>query len=168
MRRREQENVMPDTKLTSHLTPQTSSGLRHQIMGSVSGRSRAARRTRSKPSSPMCACSPRFCPPDTTLGMVTTKELNRYFEWMEKERAVPCSPKTLARRITATKSLFRWLHQYGVLIVDPAEKVAQRSAISPLPTVLTPMSMTRSFWRQTVTAANESRTRVLMHSSISC
>jgi len=51
---------------------------------------------------------------------------------------VPCSPKTLARRITATKSLFRWLHQYGVLMVDPAEKVAQRSAISPIPTVLTP------------------------------
>jgi len=57
---------------------------------------------------------------------------------MEKERDVPCSPKTLARRITATKSLFRWLHQYGVLVVDPAEKVAQRSAISPIPTVLTP------------------------------
>ena len=34
--------------------------------------------------------------------------------------------------------MFRWLHQYGVLVVDPAEKVAQRSAISPLPTVLTP------------------------------
>jgi integrase/recombinase XerD len=56
---------------------------------------------------------------------------------MEKEREVPCSPKTLARRITATKSFFRWLHQFGVLTVDPAEKVAQRSAISPLPTVLT-------------------------------
>jgi integrase/recombinase XerD len=60
---------------------------------------------------------------------------------MEKERDVPCSPKTLARRITATKSLFRWLHQYGVLVVDPAEKVAQRSAISPIPTVLTPQEV---------------------------
>ena len=79
-----------------------------------------------------------FLPEDITLGKVTTKDLNRYFEWMEKERDVPCSPKTLARRITATKSLFRWLHQYGVLVVDPAEQVAQRSAISPLPTVLTP------------------------------
>ena len=76
--------------------------------------------------------------PDVTLGKVTTKDLNRYFEWMEKERDVPCSPKTLARRITAVKSMFRWLHQYGVLVVDPAEKVAQRSAISPIPTVLTP------------------------------
>jgi integrase/recombinase XerD len=79
-----------------------------------------------------------FLPVDIAVGKVTTKDLNRYFEWMEKERDVPCSPKTLARRITATKSLFRWLHQYGVLVVDPAEKVAQRSAISPIPTVLTP------------------------------
>lgn len=78
-----------------------------------------------------------FLPPDRQIGAVTTAELNRFFKWMEKERAVPCSPKTLARRITSTKSLFRWLHQYGVLAVDPAEKVAQRSAISPLPQVLT-------------------------------
>lgn len=79
-----------------------------------------------------------FLPEDVTIGKVTTKELNRYFEWMEKERDVPCSPKTLARRITAVKSLFRWLHKFGALVVDPAEKVAQRSAISPIPTVLTP------------------------------
>jgi integrase/recombinase XerD len=79
-----------------------------------------------------------FLPKETTLGKITTKDLNRYFEWMEKERDVPCSPKTLARRITAAKSLFRWLHKFGVLVVDPAEKVAQRSAVSPLPTVLTP------------------------------
>jgi integrase/recombinase XerD len=79
-----------------------------------------------------------FLPENVAIGKITTKDLNRYFEWMEKERDVPCSPKTLARRITSVKSLFRWLHQYGVLVVDPAEKVAQRSAISPLPIVLTP------------------------------
>jgi integrase/recombinase XerD len=78
-----------------------------------------------------------FLPENVAIGKITTKDLNRYFEWMEKERDVPCSPKTLARRITSVKSLFRWLHQYGVLVVDPAEKVAQRSAISPLPIVLT-------------------------------
>lgn len=78
-----------------------------------------------------------FLPPDRQIGAVTTTDLNRFFKWMEKERDVPCSPKTLARRITSVKSLFRWLHQYGVLTLDPAEKVAQRSAISPLPQVLT-------------------------------
>ena len=56
---------------------------------------------------------------------------------MEKERDVPCSPKTLARRITSVKSFYRWLTQYGVLVVDPAEKVVQHSVISPLPQVLT-------------------------------
>ena len=78
----------------------------------------------------------QFLPPDRTLEAITTKDLNSYFEWMEKDRPVPCSPKTLARRITSTKSFFRWLHQFGVLVVDPAEKVVQRSVISPLPTVL--------------------------------
>jgi integrase/recombinase XerD len=83
-----------------------------------------------------------FLPPDRQIGAVTTADLNRFFKWMEKERDVPCSPKTLARRITSVKSLFRWLHQYGTLTLDPAEKVAQRSAISPLPQVLTDDEMT--------------------------
>ena len=128
---------MPDTKLTSHLTPQTTlaSAIKSwEVFLADKGRS---------PNTIKAFLSDvrlltTFLPDDTTLAKVTTKDLNRYFEWMEKEREVPCSPKTLARRITATKSLFRWLHQYGVLVVDPAEKVAQRSAISPLPTVLTP------------------------------
>ncbi len=78
-----------------------------------------------------------FLPPDRPLGAITTNDLNRFFAWMEKERGVPCSPKTLARRITSTKSFFRWLHQHGVIMVDPAEKVPQRSVLSPLPVVLT-------------------------------
>jgi site-specific recombinase XerD len=77
-----------------------------------------------------------YLPADQTLGGITTNDLNRFFEWMEKERAIPCSPKTLARRITSTKSYFRWLHQHGVIVLDPAEKVLQRSAVSPLPQVL--------------------------------
>ena len=79
----------------------------------------------------------QFLPPDRALGAITTNDLNRFVKWLEKERGVPCSPKSLARRITSFKSMFRWLHQFGVLTVDPAEKVAQRSAISPLPQVLT-------------------------------
>lgn len=79
----------------------------------------------------------QFTPPDQSIGAVTTDNLNRFFTWMEKERGIPCSPKTLSRRITSVKSFFRWLHQYGAITIDPAEKVLQRSAISPLPQVLT-------------------------------
>jgi len=128
---------MPDTKLTSHLNQNT---LLTSAINSweayLADQGRSPNTIKAFLSDVRLLTT--FLPADTTLGKVTTKDLNRYFEWMEKERDVPCSPKTLARRITATKSMFRWLHQYGVLIVDPAEKVAQRSAISPLPTVLTP------------------------------
>lgn len=79
----------------------------------------------------------KFLPPDQSIGAVTTDDLNKFFEWIEKGRGVACSPKTLSRRITSVKSFFRWLHQHGALSIDPAEKVAQRSAISPLPQVLT-------------------------------
>lgn len=77
-----------------------------------------------------------YFPEGRTLGAITTTDLNQFFEWMQNERGVPCSPKTLARRITTVKSFFRWLHKNGVLLLDPAEKVVQKSAISPLPQVL--------------------------------
>lgn len=78
----------------------------------------------------------QFIPADQAIGAINTDDLNRFFEWMEKGRGIPCSPKTLSRRITSVKSFFRWLTQYGILTLDPAEKVMQRSAISPLPQVL--------------------------------
>ena len=78
-----------------------------------------------------------FFPPETTIGSVTTDDLNRFLEWLQKERAVPCSPKSLSRRITSVKSFFRWLLLSGRIDVDPAEKILQQSVISPLPEVLT-------------------------------
>jgi len=127
---------MPDTTLTSHLTLQTS------LPSAIDSWAAFLADKGRSPNTIKAFLSDvhiltQFLPEDTTLGKITTKDLNRYFEWMEKEREVPCSPKTLARRITSSKSFFRWLHQFGVLTLDPAEKVAQRSAISPLPTVLT-------------------------------
>jgi len=79
-----------------------------------------------------------YLPPDRSLGSVSTTDLNNFLDWMQKGRGVPCSPKTLSRRITSLKAFFRWLHQYGVLLIDPAEKVIQKSVISPLPIVLNP------------------------------
>jgi len=76
-------------------------------------------------------------PADRTLGGITTADLNAFLHWLEYERGVPCSAKTLARRVTALKSFFRWLQKGGVLLVDPAERVVQHSVISPVPEVLT-------------------------------
>jgi len=76
--------------------------------------------------------------PDTTVGSITTNDINRFLDWLQNERNVPCSPKSLSRRITSIKSFFRWLTQTGRLSTDPAEKVLQKSVISPLPEVLTP------------------------------
>lgn len=78
-----------------------------------------------------------FLPPDKALGAITTTDLNNFLHWLEYERGVPCSPKSLARRATAIKSFFRWLQKGGVLVSDPGEKVVQRSVLSPLPEVLT-------------------------------
>ena len=79
----------------------------------------------------------KFLPPDKTIGTVTTKDLNNFLTWLQTGRGIPCSPKSLARRITSIKAFFRWLHKSGRIMVDPAEKVVQQSVISPLPTVLT-------------------------------
>lgn len=78
-----------------------------------------------------------YLPPDRSLGNISTTDLNNFLDWMQNGRGVPCSPKTLARRITSIKAFFRWLHENGVVLIDPAEKVVQKSVMSPLPTVLT-------------------------------
>jgi site-specific recombinase XerD len=79
----------------------------------------------------------KVLPPDQTLGAITTKDLNDFFHWLENERGIPCSPKSLARRVTSIKSFFRWLQRGGVLLVNPAEEVVQHSVLSPLPEILT-------------------------------
>ena len=79
-----------------------------------------------------------YLPPDRTLGEIASTDINNFLDWMQTGRGVPCSPKTLSRRITSIKAFFRWLQKNGVLLVDPAEKVLQKSVLSPLPTVLNP------------------------------
>lgn len=78
-----------------------------------------------------------FLPPDKTIGEITLKDLENFTHWLENDRGVPCSPKSLSRRITSVKSFFRWLQRGGVLMVDPADKLPQQTVTSPLPTVLT-------------------------------
>jgi integrase/recombinase XerD len=79
-----------------------------------------------------------YLPPDQPIGAISTADINNFLAWMQKGRGVPCSPKTLSRRITSIKAFFRWLSNGGVILVDPAEQVVQKSVISPTPVVLTP------------------------------
>jgi integrase/recombinase XerD len=82
-----------------------------------------------------------YLPPDRTIGAITTEDLTRFLHWLEHDRGVPCSPKSLARRATSVKSFFRWLQKGGAISVNPGEKVVQRSVLSPLPKVLTEEEM---------------------------
>lgn len=83
-----------------------------------------------------------YLSPDKKIGDISLIDLNNFLNWMQNERDVPCSPKTLARRITSLKSFFRWLHEGGVIAANPAEKIVQKSVRSPLPEVLTPEEVT--------------------------
>jgi len=80
----------------------------------------------------------RFFPPDVKIGEISTNDLNRFVEWLENGRGkgIPCSAKSLSRRITTIKSFFRWLSENGRIVGDPAESIVQQSVISPLPEVL--------------------------------
>lgn len=69
----------------------------------------------------------------TPIGEIGTKNLNDFLHWLTHERGVPCSPKSYARRVTALKVFFGWLHETGVLPQDPSAAVIQQSVSSPLP-----------------------------------
>lgn len=81
----------------------------------------------------------KFLPPDAEIGQITNNDLNRFIEWLKNGRGkgIPCSPKSLSRRITSIKSFFRWLSTNGRIFSDPADTLLQQSVISPLPEVLT-------------------------------
>jgi len=81
----------------------------------------------------------KYLPADKTIGSIPTNDLTHFIEWLESGRGryIPCSPKSLARRVTTLKSFFRWLAEHGRIAFDPAEAILQHSVISPLPEVLT-------------------------------
>ncbi|HOH92602.1 MAG TPA: site-specific integrase [Anaerolineaceae bacterium] len=78
-----------------------------------------------------------YLPTDKQIGQITTADLENHLYWMENERDVPCSPKTLSRRITSIKSFFRWLFESGVLKSNPADPIIQKPVASRLPHALT-------------------------------
>ncbi len=128
--------MSPDTKIPSHITTRTSLVPAINTWRIYLNDQGKSPHTVKAFTADMLLLA-NYLPPDRALGAITTNELNNFLDWMQKQRGVPCSPKTLARRITSIKAFFRWLLQYGVILVDPAEKVLQQSVISPLPQVLT-------------------------------
>jgi site-specific recombinase XerD len=81
----------------------------------------------------------KFLPADKTVGAITTADLTHFIEWLQSGRGknIPCSPKSLARRVTTLKSFFRWLAEHGRIGADPADAILQHSVISPIPEILT-------------------------------
>lgn len=73
---------------------------------------------------------------DFALKEFTTTRLNRFLDWLERGRGVPCSQKSYARRVTTLKVFFRFLRTERVLPYDPAEALLQRSGSAPLQPVL--------------------------------
>lgn len=77
-----------------------------------------------------------YFPEHLEVGSLTLKDLETYFDWMQKERKAPCSNKTLSRRITSTRSFFGWLIQEGHLQEDPTRGLKRVTADPHVPTIL--------------------------------
>ncbi len=104
----------------------------------------------------------KFLAPDTEIGQITTNDLNRFIEWLKNGRGkgIPCSPKSLSRRITSVKSFFRWLSSNGRIMNDPADSLLQQTVISPLPEILFPQEI-ESALKAAQNFPNDSRPYVL-------
>jgi integrase/recombinase XerD len=79
-----------------------------------------------------------FTSDKTPIGRYTTDKLNRFLDWLENGRGVPCSRKSYARRVTTLKVYFKWLTENQALAHDPAKPVLQRSGPAPLQATLLP------------------------------
>ncbi len=73
---------------------------------------------------------------DYPIGAFATADLNAFLHWMLTERDKPCSPKTYARRVTALKNFFGYLHNEDAIPFDPSLALIQHPARSALPEIL--------------------------------
>ncbi|MGC9394480.1 MAG: tyrosine-type recombinase/integrase [Anaerolineae bacterium] len=75
--------------------------------------------------------------PVQAIGDISPVTLNAFVKWLNTSRGVPCSPKTLERRITTLKVFFGWLAEEGVVPRDAAAPLIHQSVTAPLPEILT-------------------------------
>ncbi len=85
----------------------------------------------------------QFVGAGTALGAISTRDLNRFTDWLVNERGIPCNEKSLARRVTALKVFFGWLAETEVLPHDPAAPVIHKPVMTPLPTILSETEVER-------------------------
>jgi integrase/recombinase XerD len=71
-----------------------------------------------------------------SIGDIGTGTLNAFLKWMENGRGVPCSPKTLERRITTLKVFFGWLAEEAFIPRDVAAPLIHQAVSAPLPDTL--------------------------------
>jgi integrase/recombinase XerD len=74
--------------------------------------------------------------PVQAIGDISPVTLNAFIKWLNTSRGVPCSPKTLERRITTLKVFFGWLAEEGVVSRDAAAPLIHQSVTAPLPDTL--------------------------------
>ena len=85
-----------------------------------------------------------FAGADQQVGSVTSRQIGSYLHWLQHERdGVPCSAKSLERRLTTLKVFFAWLAQTEVIAVDPAAPMIHKPAPDGLPKILYEQQITR-------------------------
>lgn len=77
-----------------------------------------------------------YLEPAKSIGDISTATLNAFLRWMERERGIPCRPKTMERRITTLKVFFGWLAEEGYLPKDVAAPLIHKEASGALPDIL--------------------------------
>lgn len=106
--------------------------------------------------------------PVATIDEIGTATLNAFLKWMETGRGVPCSPKTLERRITTLKVFFGWIAEEGFLPRDVAAPLIHRAVSAPLPDILSAkgiealMRATQQLRRGTGKSAPDARPQLLL------
>ncbi len=71
-----------------------------------------------------------------TLEDMSTEHLQEFLDYLQESRGKPCSPKTLARRITTLKVFFSWLYESEVIEKDPASPLVHHRVVTPMPRIL--------------------------------
>ena len=77
-----------------------------------------------------------FMGAETPIIECSTNKLKRFVRYLQIERGVPCSPKSLDRRVTTLKVFFGWLAHYDVIPADPSAPLIHQATGPRLPTAL--------------------------------